>query len=82
MTIITELANGNTEIFETNSFVISKTKDFHPNILKVKVYSGNKKIKSKIRPFCFFYKHFVFKSKRVQEQLREIEQQFQNNNNT
>ena len=46
MTIITELADGRAEIFETSNYVISKTKDFHPLLCKVSIYDNGKKIKS------------------------------------
>ncbi len=77
MIVITELADGTTEIFESNTYKISKSKDFHPLICKVAIYSGNKKVKSVSRPFKFWYKHFTFKSKKVQDILRNIEEQRQ-----
>lgn len=75
MTIITELANGNIEIFESENYVISKPKDFHPLILKVSVYSNNRKLKSISRRFKFIYKHFIFKSEKVQTLLKNLEEQ-------
>ena len=79
MTIKTELVNGNTEIFKSDNYVISRAKDFHPMILKVSVYAENRKIMSKSRRFKFIYKHFTFKSERVQSQLRKLEEQMKNN---
>ena len=75
MTIITELADGRTEVFETSNYVISKTKDFHPLLCKVSIYDNGKKIKSVSRPFKFFYKHFIFKSDKVQTLLKNLEEQ-------
>lgn len=75
MTIITELANGNFEVFETSNYVVSKTKDFHPLLCKVSIYDTGKKIKSVSRPFKFFYKHFIFKSDKVQTLLKNLEEQ-------
>ena len=75
MTIITELANGNFEVFETSNYVISKTKDFHPLLCKVSIYDNGKKIKSVSRPFKFFYKYFTFKSDKVQTLLKNLEEQ-------
>lgn len=75
MIIITELADGRTEIFESESYVISGIKDFHPLICKVSVYSGNKKIKSISRPHKWYYKHFTFKSEKVQSIIRNLEEQ-------
>lgn len=54
MTIITELADGRTEVFESSNYVISKPKDFHPLICKVSVFENGFKIKSVSRPFKFF----------------------------
>lgn len=75
MTIVTELADGRTEVFENTNYIISKSKDFHPLICRVSIYSGNKKIKSVSRPFKFIYKHFIFKSEKVQTILKNLEEQ-------
>lgn len=75
MVVKTELANGNFEVFETSNYVISKTKDFHPLLCKVSIYDNGKKIKSVSRPFKFFYKHFTFKSDKVQTILKNLEEQ-------
>lgn len=77
MTVVTELANGRTEVFETSNYVISKPKDFHPLLCKVSIYDNGKKIKSVSRPFKFIYKHFIFKSEKVQTVLKNIEEQKQ-----
>ena len=81
MTIITELANGNTEIFKSDNYTISKIKDFHPLILSVSIYDNGKKIVSKKRVFKWFYKKFTFKSERVQNQLRKIMEADKENKN-
>lgn len=77
MVVKTELADGKTEVFETSNYVISKTKDFHPLLCKVSIYDNGKKIKSVSRPFKFIYKHFIFKSEKVQTILKNIEEQRQ-----
>ena len=77
MVVKTELANGNFEVFETSNYVISKPKDFHPLLCKVSIYDNGKKIKSVSRPFKFIYKHFIFKSEKVQTVLKNIEEQKQ-----
>ena len=77
MVVKTELANGNFEVFETSNYVISKSKDFHPLLCKVSIYDNCKKIKSFSRPFKFIYKHFIFKSEKVQTVLKNIEEQKQ-----
>lgn len=75
MTIITELADDRTEIFESSNYVIGKSKDFHPLICKVSVFENGKKLKSVSRPFKFIYKHFTFKSDKVQTLLKNIDEQ-------
>ena len=77
MTIITELADGRTEVFESSNYVISKPKDFHPLICKVNVFENGFKIKSVSRLFKFIYKHFIFKSEKVQTILKNLEEQKQ-----
>ena len=77
MTIITALADGTTEIIEKTNNVINKPKDFHPLICKVSVFENGFKIKSVSRPFKFIYKHFIFKSEKVQTILKNLEEQKQ-----
>jgi hypothetical protein len=73
MTVKNELANGNTEIFETDNYIICKPENFHPLILKVEVFSNGKKIKSVSRRHKWYYKHFTFHTEKVQEELRKIQ---------
>lgn len=80
MTVMLELANGNTEIFKTENYIIGKIKDFHPMICKISIYDNGKKLKSVSRPFKFWYKHFTFKSEKIQEQLRKLEQESKGGN--
>lgn len=75
MIVKVELADGTTEIFESQNYKISRVKDFHPIICKVEVFSDGVKIKTVKRPFVFFYKHFTFKSEKVQKVLAELEKQ-------
>ena len=75
MIVEIERADGEIEIFNTDNYRISKPKDFHPLICKVSVYDNGVKIKTVKRPFKFFYKHFTFKSAKVQERLKELEKQ-------
>lgn len=72
MIVKIERADGEIEIFNTDNYRISKPKDFHPLICTVSVYDNGIKIKSVKRPFKFFYKHFTFKSAKVQEQLQKL----------
>ena len=71
MIIKIERADGETEIFNSDNYRISKSKDFHPLICTVSVYDNGVKIKTVKRPFKFCYKHFTFTSKKVQEQLEK-----------
>ena len=80
MIVKIERADGQTEIFESGSYLISKSKDFHPIICKVTVYAEGKRIKVVKRPFGFIYKHFIFKSKQVQEELKNLAQQAEKKN--
>lgn len=56
MTVVLNLANGQTEIFETEKYVISKAKDFHPLICRVTVYENGRRISRKKRPFSWWTK--------------------------
>lgn len=76
MIVKTELADGTFEIFETQNYKISRARDFHPMILKVDVYTGNGfRVKSVKRFFKFFYRHFTFKSEKVQKVIKELNEQ-------
>lgn len=75
MIVKAELADGTTDIFQTDNYKISTLKDFHPMLCSVEIYSGTKRIKKISRRFKFFYKHFIFKSRKVQNKLAEIQQQ-------
>ena len=44
MTVMLELANGNTEIFKTENYIIGKVKDFHPMICKISIYDNGKNL--------------------------------------
>lgn len=77
MTVRTELADGTTEVFETSNYKISVIKNMHPLIVAVFVFSHGKLIKKVHRPFPFFYRHFTFKSYKVQSMLKELDKQNQ-----
>ena len=72
MTVVLDLANGQTEIFETEKYVISKARDFHPLICEVTVYDNGRRIARKKRPFSWWYKMVTFKSEYVQNKLKEL----------
>lgn len=72
MTVVLDLANGNTETFTTENYVISRPKDFHPIICRVTVFDNGKRIARKKRPFSWWYKMVTFKSEYVQNKLKEL----------
>lgn len=72
MIVKTELADNTIEIFETNNYKISTIKDMHPMIVSVSVFAAGKLIKKIRRPFSFIYRHFIFKSYKIQSLLKEL----------
>lgn len=75
MTVVLDLANGNTETFTTENYVISSPKDFHPMICKVTVFDNGRRISRKKCPFSWWYKKVTFNSFKVQEKLKELQGQ-------
>ena len=62
MTVIVKLVNGSTEIFNTENYVLSKTKDMHPDILDCKVYHDSGKLLAHCRrAFPKFYIKHIYK---------------------
>lgn len=72
MVIKVELADGTTDIFESQNYKISRVKDFHPAIVSVSIFDNGFRIKKVKRLFSFWYKYVTFKSERVQDQLKQI----------
>lgn len=72
MTIRLELANGSYEMFETDNYVIGKLNNMHPMICKVDVFSNGRKIKTKKRFCIWWYKLITFKSQKVQDELKKL----------
>lgn len=72
MIVKVELADGTTDIFESQNYNVSRVKDFHPAIVSVSVFDNGFRIKKAKRPFIFWYKHVTFKSERIQDQLKQI----------
>ena len=72
MTVVLDLANGNTETFATENYVISRPKDFHPMICRVTVFDNGRRIARKKRPLSWWYKKVTFNSFKVQEKLKEL----------
>lgn len=75
MIIKTKLVDGTTEVFHSENYKISKSIDFHPMILSVYVYSDNGTLLEKRkRPFPTIYKHITFKSEKIQNELKRIQE--------
>ena len=73
MTVKNRLANGVTEIFETQSYLIStKPEEMHPLILSVTVYDNGRRIGKFRRRHAFWYKHVTFRKPETQEKLRAL----------
>lgn len=75
MTVKTYLVDGTKELFETQNYKISTIKDLHPMILKVEVFADGKRIEKLYRKHKFFYKHFTFNTPKVQNLLKQIDEQ-------
>lgn len=74
MTVISKLVNGRMEVFECNGYKIGMTSEFHPLLVSVDIYSNGVKVAHRGRPLAFIYKHITFKTKRVRDRLKEIEE--------
>jgi hypothetical protein len=70
MTVKITRADGGIEAFETANYIVGKARLFHPMILKVELFCGQKRIARRKRAFCLFYKLFTFKTKKVQDILK------------
>lgn len=74
MTVINRLANGATEIFETQSYIITtKPEEMHPLILSVTVYDNGRRIGKFRRKHSFWYKHVTFRKPETQQKLRAMQ---------
>lgn len=72
MTVKLQLADGTKEFFNTENYKFSTLEDMHPMIVKAAIFAEGKKIFSFCRPFPWIYRHFTFKSKKVQNKLKVI----------
>lgn len=80
MTVKVLWADNNIEIFESDKYVISPVKNFHPGIVSVEVWNGNKRIAKKKRFFSFWYSHITFRSEKIQNELKRIIAENEKNN--
>lgn len=68
-------ANGIIDIFKTDKYALSTVKEMHPLILKAEVFTETgKKLKKIKRPFCWWYKHVTFKTAKIQDILKNIQE--------
>ena len=74
MTVVVSTVYGRMDIFETNEYIIGRAKEFHPEIVRVEVHSNGMPVASRSRPFPFIYKHFIFKTKKVQDEIRMMKE--------
>lgn len=74
MTIKVTLANGTIESFQTEKYIVSSTKDFHPLIIKVEIFDNGKRIAKRKRAFSWWYRRFTFYSYKVQKKLKELQE--------
>lgn len=76
MTVKVDLANNCTEFLETNQYNIGDK--LHPMVVKITVYNNaGKKISSKKRPFAFYYKKVTFKTAAVQDEIKRLDAEMQ-----
>lgn len=73
MTVVSYLANNDVEIYEASDQVFSET--MHPLVLTIKVYSDNKLIFKKSRKNRWFYKHFVFPTSKIQDEIKRLQEE-------
>lgn len=68
VTVKVKTIHNTIEIFNTESYVIGKKKDMHPDLLTIDVYAGSRKVFHTSRHFQWFYKKFLYKP--VQQELK------------
>lgn len=68
VTVKVKTVRDTVEVFNTESYVIVKKKDLHPDLLEVTVYAGSRKVYHMRRWFQKFYKKFLYKP--VQQVLK------------
>ena len=82
MVIMNKLADGSTECFNTENYLINTKSDMlHPLILSVSVYDNGKRIGFFKRKHAFWYKHFKFHSPEVQLQIKNLRENQAKENN-
>jgi hypothetical protein len=71
VTVKVKTVKDTIEVFNTESYVIGKKKDLHPDLLTVDVYAGSRKVYHMRRYFQWFYKKFLYKPERVE--LKQVD---------
>ena len=71
VTVKVKTVHNTIEVFNTESYVIGKKKDMHPDLLTIDVYAGSRKVFHMNRHFQWFYKKFLYKP--VQQELKPEE---------
>lgn len=71
VTVKVKTVHNTIEVFNTESYVIGKKKDMHPDLLTIDIYAGSRKVYHMRRHFQWFYKKFLYKP--VQQVLKPEE---------
>ena len=71
VTVKVKTVHNTIEVFNTESYVIGKKKDMHPDLLTIDIYAGSRKVFHVRRYFQWFYKKFLYKP--VQQELKPEE---------
>lgn len=69
VTVKVKTVHDTVEVFNTESYVIGKKKNLHPDILEATVYAGSRKVYHVRRWFQKFYKKFLYKP--IQTELKQ-----------
>lgn len=75
MTAKVTLVNGTIESFQTEKYIVSSPKDFHPLIIMVEIFDNGKRIAKRKRAFSWWYRRFTFNNYKVQQKLKELQEQ-------
>lgn len=73
VTVKVKTVHNTVEVFNTESYVIGKKKDMHPDLLTVDVYAGSRRVCHMRRRLQWIYKKFLYRPA-VEEIKREGEE--------
>ena len=74
MTVKIRTIDGSTEVFATESFVISPVRSWQPDIMSVRICDSGVPVAKRRRPFPLLYRCFVWPRKDVQDAMERIRQ--------